>query len=86
MFVCGGENIYPGEVEKVLGTHPLVQNTCVVPVDDDIKGKKPVAYVVKKGNVTEEELKRFDLLMLRLICILAGYGLSISCLLPIRTR
>ena len=61
MFVCGGENIYPGEVEKVLGTHPLVQNTCVVPVDDDIKGKKPVAYVVKKGNVTEEELKRFVL-------------------------
>ena len=22
MFVCGGENIYPGEVEKLLGQHP----------------------------------------------------------------
>lgn len=61
MFVCGGENIYPGEVEKILRSHPQVQDVCVVPVDDDVKGKKPVAYVVKKGNVTEEILKQFAL-------------------------
>lgn len=46
MFVCGGENIFPGEVEKVLETHPDIQQSCVVAVPDEIKGYKPVAFVV----------------------------------------
>ena len=48
MFVSGGENIFPGEVEKMLESHPDVIQACVVPVDDDIKGTKPVAFVVKR--------------------------------------
>lgn len=58
MFVSGGENIYPGEVEEVLGMHPDVVNSCVVPVDDEIKGKKPVAFVIRHGSVSEENLKK----------------------------
>jgi len=50
MFVSGGENIFPGEVEKMLEQHPAVQQACVVPVDDDIKGTKPVAYVVLRAG------------------------------------
>lgn len=50
MFVCGGENIYPGEVERMLEAHPDVQQACVVPVDDDIKGAKPVAYIVPRAG------------------------------------
>ena len=46
MFVCGGENIHPGEVETVLERHPGVAQACVVPVDDEIRGQKPVAFVV----------------------------------------
>lgn len=61
MFVSGGENIYPGEVEEVLASHPDVVNSCVVPIDDEIKGKKPVAFVVRHGGVTEENLKRYVL-------------------------
>ena len=30
MFVCGGENVYPGEVERILESHPAVQQSCVV--------------------------------------------------------
>lgn len=48
MFVCGGENIWPGEVEKLLESHPQVQQACVVPVVDDIKGQKPVAWVIPR--------------------------------------
>lgn len=63
MFVCGGENIYPGEVEKMLEQHPAVQQAAVVPVEDDIKGTKPVAFVVlragQQGNV--EEIKQYAL-------------------------
>jgi long-chain acyl-CoA synthetase len=63
MFVSGGENIFPGEVEKMLETHPDVIQACVVPVPDDIKGTKPVAFVVtRKGSgLSESSLKAFAL-------------------------
>jgi acyl-CoA synthetase (AMP-forming)/AMP-acid ligase II len=55
MFVCGGENIYPGEVEKLLETHPDIVQACVVPVDDEIKGQKPVAFCVPRPGSTPTE-------------------------------
>ncbi len=63
MFVSGGENIFPGEVEKMLETHPDVIQACVVPVPDDIKGTKPVAFVVarKGSDLSERTLKEFSL-------------------------
>jgi long-chain acyl-CoA synthetase len=63
MFVSGGENIFPGEVEKMLETHPDVIQACVVPVDDDIKGTKPVAFVVKRegSDLDEAKLKAYAL-------------------------
>ena len=63
MFVSGGENIFPGEVEKMLESHPDVIQACVVPVDDDIKGTKPVAFVVKRegSDLDEATLKTFAL-------------------------
>jgi acyl-CoA synthetase (AMP-forming)/AMP-acid ligase II len=64
MFVCGGENIYPGEVEKLLESHPDIVQACVVPIDDDIKGSKPAAFCVLREGATlsEDEVKRFTLL------------------------
>lgn len=63
MFVSGGENIYPGEVEKMLEQHPAVQQAAVVPVEDDIKGTKPVAYIVlRAGQHTDaEQIKQYAL-------------------------
>lgn len=63
MFVSGGENIFPGEVEKMLETHPDVIQACVVPVDDDIKGTKPVAFVVKRegSHLDDNSLKAYAL-------------------------
>jgi len=63
MFVSGGENIFPGEVEKMLETHPDVIQACIVPVDDEIKGTKPVAFVVKRqgSSLDENSLKAFAL-------------------------
>ena len=48
MFVSGGENIYPADVERMLERHPDVAQAAVVPIDDDIKGQKPVAFVIAK--------------------------------------
>jgi long-chain acyl-CoA synthetase len=63
MFVSGGENIYPGDVERMLERHPAVAQACVVPIDDDIKGQKPVAFIIAKNDVPvdAEEIKRFAL-------------------------
>ena len=63
MFVCGGENIYPGEVEATLVSHPGVEQACVVPVPDDIKGEKPIAFVVKShgSTVKADEVKQYAL-------------------------
>jgi acyl-CoA synthetase (AMP-forming)/AMP-acid ligase II len=64
MFVCGGENIYPGEVERMLERHPAVQQACVVPVPDEIKWRKPVAFVVTRPGaaVSESDLRQYTLL------------------------
>ncbi|MFN2646609.1 MAG: class I adenylate-forming enzyme family protein [Burkholderiales bacterium] len=63
MFVSGGENIFPAEVELMLSRHPDVAQACVVPVPDEIKGTKPVAFVVPRPGTqpTEDEIKRYAL-------------------------
>ena len=55
MFVCGGENIYPGEVEKLLNQHTSVQQSLVVGAPDDIKGMVPVAFVVPAPGTKPDE-------------------------------
>lgn len=63
MFVCGGENVYPGEVEKLLERHPDVAQAIVVAAPDDIKGQIPVAFVVARSgrHPTVEDIKRYTL-------------------------
>lgn len=62
MFVSGGENIFPSEVERMLETHPGVQQAAVVPVDDEIKGTKPVAFIVRADPaLSAETIKQYAL-------------------------
>lgn len=63
MFVCGGENMYPGEIERLLETHPGVAQAAVIPVADAIKGQVPAAFVVRRPGIplTEDDLKAFAL-------------------------
>ena len=63
MFVCGGENVFPGEVEHLLERHPDIMQACVVPVPDEIKGEKPFAFVVAKPGaaLSEDDIKRYAL-------------------------
>jgi len=55
MFVCSGENIYPGEVEKIIETHPDVVQASVVPVADRTRGQMPVAWVVSANAALDEK-------------------------------
>ncbi len=63
MFVCGGENIYPGVVEAMLERHPDIMQACVVPAPDELKAHVPYAFVVARegGQLDEEAVKRYAL-------------------------
>ena len=63
MFNCGGENIYPGEIERVLEADSRVAESCVIPVPDDVKGHKPVAFIVVAmgHSISEEAVKQIAL-------------------------
>ncbi len=63
MFQCGGESVYPIEVESLLLRHPDVIDVCVVAVPHPIKGEVPVAMVsMPNGAVADAQaLKQFCL-------------------------
>ena len=46
MIISGGENVYPAEVEAVLGEHPDVVEAAVIGVPDDKFGQRLLGYVV----------------------------------------
>jgi fatty-acyl-CoA synthase len=63
MIVSGGENIYPAEVERVLGNHPDVAEACVVGQDDEQWGQVVTAVVVTEEGkeISEDELTEYCL-------------------------
>jgi fatty-acyl-CoA synthase len=46
IYISGGENVAPAEVEYALGLHPLIAATAVVGVPDPVWGERGVAFVV----------------------------------------
>lgn len=67
MFISGGENVYPIEVERALYDHPAVLECAVLGVPDARWGEVGLAAVVLKTPIGTEELKSF------LKARLAGY-------------
>jgi fatty-acyl-CoA synthase len=59
MYISGGENVYPAEVESVLHEHPAVADAAVVAVPDDRWGEVGAAFVVASAAVSEDELVEF---------------------------
>ncbi|MGZ9165363.1 MAG: class I adenylate-forming enzyme family protein [Anaerolineales bacterium] len=61
MFISGGENVYPAEIEKVLYLHPAIHMCAVVGLPDAKWGEVGKACVVLKPDqsVSEDELLKF---------------------------
>src|SRR5205823_900353 len=62
MYVRGGYNVYPVEVEAVLSTHPDVSAVAIVPRPDDVMGEIGVAVVVPRDTAHApalDELRAF---------------------------
>lgn len=50
MFISGGENVYPAEVEKALLNHPYILDAAVIGVNDDRWGEVGKAFIVPKAG------------------------------------
>jgi fatty-acyl-CoA synthase len=61
MIVSGGENVFPGEVEELLVTHPAIADAAAVGVDDDDFGQRLRAFVVPREGqeVSAEDVQAF---------------------------
>lgn len=59
MIISGGENVYPGEVEDVLVSHPAILEAAAVGVEDEGFGQRLRAYVVCRpgGMISAEEVR-----------------------------
>jgi fatty-acyl-CoA synthase len=59
MIVSGGENLFPGEVEELLITHPAIEEAAVIGVDDEEFGKRLAAFVVVAPGqtISEDEVR-----------------------------
>jgi O-succinylbenzoic acid--CoA ligase len=56
LFVSGGENVQPEEVEEVISGLEGVEEAVVVPIPDPEFGARPVAFVRTVGGATEPQL------------------------------
>ncbi|HEY8516583.1 MAG TPA: class I adenylate-forming enzyme family protein [Candidatus Binatia bacterium] len=52
MYIRGGYNVYPVEVEAVLGEHPAIAQAAVVGVPDPVLGERGVAFIVPRDPAT----------------------------------
>ncbi|WP_062292269.1 class I adenylate-forming enzyme family protein [Demequina phytophila] len=58
IYISGGENVAPAEVERALEQHPLVEAAAVVGVPDPVWGERGVAFVQPRAGslVSDDEL------------------------------
>lgn len=58
MYVSGGENVYPTEVERILREHPAVEDAAVIGIPDEQWGEIGHAFIIPKNGwaMTPEEL------------------------------
>lgn len=61
LYISGGENIAPAEIETAIAAHPLVAEVAVVGVPDDVWGEVGAAFVVPASGaaLTADEIRSF---------------------------
>jgi len=62
MYISGGENVYPAEIEKVLHTHPKIFDAGIVGVPDEKWGEVGKAFIVLKPGEAMSNGEAFEFL------------------------
>ncbi len=73
MYIRGGYNVYPAEVERVLGRHPAVEAVAVIGAPDPVLGEVGVAVVVPAAGTAPDPDRLRDELRARVAAALADY-------------
>lgn len=55
MFISGGFNCYPAEIEKLLAAHPAIESVAVIGIPDDRMGEVGKAFVVLRPGSEADE-------------------------------
>jgi len=55
MYISGGENVYPAEVERVLKQHDSVEDAAVIGIQDERWGEVGCAFVITKNEIQVSE-------------------------------
>jgi fatty-acyl-CoA synthase len=66
MFISGGVNVYPAEIEAALLLHPAVQDAAVIGAPHETWGEVGVAFVVLRGHQAVSQAELTDFLASRL--------------------
>lgn len=63
MFISGGENVYPAEIERFLLTNSKIKEVAVIGVENEKWGEVGSAFIVlnENENMTQEEIKNYCL-------------------------
>ena len=61
MIVSGGENVFPAEIEELLGTHESIDEAAAIGVEDEKFGQRLKAFVVLSdgAELSEEDVKKY---------------------------
>ena len=61
MYISGGENVYPAEVEHMLRSHPEINDVAIIGIPDAKWGESGKAFIVKEksSKLTEDGVKKY---------------------------
>jgi acyl-CoA synthetase (AMP-forming)/AMP-acid ligase II len=69
MFVSGGENIYPSDIERAASEYPGVSECAVIAIDDAMWGNRPILFVTRMGDSEVDTPELWSFLEARLSSI-----------------
>ncbi len=63
MYISGGENVYPAEVEHSLRQHPEITDVAIIGVPDNKWGEAGIAFIVKSkaSKLSKDDIKNYCL-------------------------
>ena len=66
LIISGGFNIYPREIEELLGEHPTVAEVAIAGAPDRVRGEVAIGFVVLANGATASEVDLIEFCRARL--------------------